>query len=82
MQIVSEKNLRKLIEEGKEQGKDVSHLEKVLKSGRFTEPEKMGEVKAFPKRVILSTGPARKEDFEEIEPYRRFTPEREAEDIE
>lgn len=77
MQIVSEKILRKLIEEGKEQEKDVSHLEKVLNSGKLTEPEKMGEVKAFPKRVILSTGPARKEDFDEIEPYLRSTPRKE-----
>ncbi len=77
MQIVSEKILRQIIEEGKEQGKDVSHLEKVLNSGKFPEPEKIGEVKTFQKRVILSTGPARKEDFEEIEPYPRSTPKRE-----
>lgn len=80
MQTVSEKTLRKLIKEGKEQEKDVSHLEKVLNSGKFPEPEKMGEVKVFSKWIIMSTGPVRKEDFEEIEPYLRSTPEREAED--
>lgn len=68
MQIVSEKVLRQIIEEGKEQGKDVSHLEKILNSGKVLEPKKIGEVRTFSKWVIMSTGPARKEDFKDIDP--------------
>lgn len=83
MQPIDKKELKLLIKEGKEEGKDTSELEKMLEEERFTEAP-IGEVKEEvvereawamtekgPEKikkkgrvVILSTGPARKEDFE------------------
>jgi len=66
MQPVSREDLEKLIEEAKSAGKDTSELEKMRE--KLIEPavgeEKKKRVKEGHERVILSTGPAREEDFE------------------
>ena len=59
--------LEKIIKEAKAEGKDVSDLERILKSGEIGNLVQYGEVRRFSKWRIISTGPARKEDFEEID---------------
>lgn len=72
MQEVTRKELEKLIAEAKAAGKDTSKLEKALEDMKtMIAPAKPpeGEVKEKKKKgkkwVIISTGPAREEDFEE-----------------
>lgn len=65
MQPVTKEGLQRLIREAKAEGKDTSELESLLKAN----PERggtptMGEVKRVGDRLIVSTGPARAEDFE------------------
>lgn len=70
MQPVSEKDLKELIKQSKEAGKDVSKLEKTLETAREQFPpvgqtkEKQTETGTV---VIESTGPAKEEDFEDYD---------------
>ena len=66
MQPITKEELEKLIEEAKAAGKDTSKLEELL-----DQPEnlldiapKLGEEKKAGDRWIMSTGPAKEEDFE------------------
>ena len=67
MQPMTREELEKLIEEAKAAGKDTSTLEELLAEGADAvldaEPT-MGEVKKVGEFEIVSTGPAREEDFE------------------
>lgn len=67
MQPVTEQELKRIIREAKEAGKDTSEIERLLASRAFDNPAS-GEVKVIEegkkKKVIISTGPAREEDFE------------------
>lgn len=70
MQPVTKEELKELIGEAKKEGKDTSKLEKTLAEVRLAEPPagkvmKKKREKAKGKWVIVSTGPAREEDFEE-----------------
>lgn len=66
MQPVGKEDLEKLIEEAKAEGKDTSELERRMRE-KAIEPT-VGQEKRKPVKkghhVILSTGPAREEDFE------------------
>lgn len=63
MQPITREELEKMIEEAKAEGKDTSQLEQLLSERALPEP-KWGEVKQVGESVIISTGPAREEDFE------------------
>jgi adenylosuccinate lyase len=79
MQPLDKEELKRLIQEAKAENKDTSELEKLLSEDKLEESPK-GEIleekfdkkvwtKTKPKtqqvkRIIISTGPARKEDFE------------------
>jgi len=69
MQPVDPEELKQLIKEAKEAGKDVSELEKTLEKtikekGLAPSGERKEKKATEGKRVIESTGPAREEDFE------------------
>lgn len=64
VQPITKEELEKLIEEAKAAGKDTSHLEELLDQPAPLLEPKFGEIKKVGKRWIMSTGPARKEDFE------------------
>ena len=64
MQPITREELKKLIEEAKAAGKDTSKLEELLSQPAALLEPKFGEEKQVGERVIISTGPAREEDFE------------------
>jgi hypothetical protein len=64
MQPITREELEKLIEEAKAAGKDTSELEELLGRPASTVEPKFGEVKKVGERWIMSTGPAREEDFQ------------------
>lgn len=73
MQDVSKDEIKKLIDEGKKAGKDVSKLEATLQALTMVAAAevkpKLGEKKVIKKTekgtvIIESTGPAKEEDFE------------------
>ena len=70
MQLINKKKLEKFIKEAKAEGKDTSELENFL-SSEIGKTVPIGEVKKFSKWVIVSTGPAREEDFEDFDKTRR-----------
>jgi hypothetical protein len=64
MQPITREELEKLIEEAKAAGKDTSKLEQLLAEQPVLLEPQVGEVKEVgDERVIISTGPAREEDF-------------------
>lgn len=63
MQPVTQKELKRLIQEAKAAGKDTSELEQLANPEPGCTPT-LGEVKQVGDRLIVSTGPAREEDFE------------------
>jgi len=68
MQVVGKKELKQLIAEAKEAGKDVSKLEAKLLAMKKEVKPKLGQKKVVKKTkkrqvIIQSTGPANKEDF-------------------
>lgn len=68
MQEVTKKELKKLIEEARKAGKDVTELEGEMEKIAEAKPPPMGQKKetkeAERKIVIESTGPIKEEDFE------------------
>ena len=72
MQEVNEEQLKALIKEAKEEGKDVSELEAqlspvaeaALESAPLVRGERKEKTEGTKKVIIESTGPAREEDFE------------------
>lgn len=65
MQPITKEELVRLIAEAKAAGKDTSKLEEQLaQPAPLLEPEYGETKKAGEKRWIMSTGPAREEDFE------------------
>ena len=64
MQPVNKEELKKLIEEAKAAGKDTSRLEELLDEPAPLLEPKFGEVKKVGERWIMSTGPAKEEDFQ------------------
>jgi hypothetical protein len=65
MQPITKEELEKLIEEAKAAGKDTSELEELLSERAPLLEPKFGEIRKVGKeRWIMSTGPAREEDFE------------------
>jgi hypothetical protein len=70
MEPVTREELESLIEEARAAGKDTSRLEALLEppEGVVAEPvlaePVAGEERQVGERVIVSTGPAREEDFE------------------
>ena len=63
MQPVTKKELEKLIEEAKAAGKDTSKLEELLNQPAPLLEPKYGDEKKVGERWIVSTGPAKEEDF-------------------
>jgi len=64
MQPITREELEQLIKEAKAAGKDTSKLEALLdQPGPLLEP-RFGEVKKVGERWIVSTGPAKEEDFQ------------------
>jgi hypothetical protein len=65
MQPVTKENLERSIEEGKAAGKDVSGLEAALDGENYSPLQRvpMGETRRVGGAEIISTGPAREEDF-------------------
>ena len=63
MQPITKEELEKLIEEAKAAGKDTSKLEELLSQRNPLLEPKLGEVKKVGERWIMSTGPAKEEDF-------------------
>ena len=63
MQPIERKELARMIEEAKVEGKDTSSLEQLL--NQKPEIPTMGEVRQLGDQLIISTGPARREDFEQ-----------------
>lgn len=71
MQVISNEDLRRIIEEAKAAGKDVTELERSLEEDatRVSETvppvgERRERATGKGKVIIESTGPAREEDFE------------------
>lgn len=64
MQPISKAELEQLIEEAKAEGKDTAALEALLAQPAPPLEPKFGEVKKVGERWIMSTGPAKEEDFE------------------
>lgn len=63
MQLITKEELEKLIEEAKAEGKDTAALEAMLlEEGPLLEP-KLGQAIKVGERWIMSTGPAKEEDF-------------------
>jgi hypothetical protein len=63
MQPITQEELEKLIEEARAAGKDTSELEGLLAAAPLFEPI-LGEAKQVGERTIISTGPAKEEDFQ------------------
>jgi hypothetical protein len=64
MQPITKEELAQLIEEAKAAGKDTSKLEEQLSQPAPLLEPKFGEIKKVgEERWIMSTGPAREEDF-------------------
>lgn len=63
MQPISKEELEKLIEEAEAEGKDTAHLKALLAQPAAALEPKFGEVKKVGDRWIMSTGPAKEEDF-------------------
>ncbi len=64
VQPISQEELEKLIEEAKAEGKDTAALEAMLADPAPLLEPKLGEVSKVGERWIMSTGPAKEEDFE------------------
>lgn len=66
MQPITEKRLKSLIKDAKDNGKDITQLESALKKIKFLTTKKLSNLKEKKSGgyCYSSTGPSKKEDFE------------------